>query len=210
MTVTTRQGTWVVPPQRAFWVPAGIKHKIEMSGAVSLRTLYLRTHLMKTFPKECFVVNVSFFLRELVIYVTQLRVLDSKIAAQKRLIGVMVDQLAAVSTVPLEVPLPVDPRALRVAEMMLSANGDSGSLEQMSKCAGASKRTIERLFQVETGMTFRQWRQQSRLLRGLQLLAAGTDVTTTALEVGYDSPSAFIYMFKRALGVTPNRYFRRQ
>lgn len=164
---------------------------------------------MKGFRKECFVVNVSSFLRELVIYATQLRALDSKIAAHQRLIGVIVDQLGEVSTVPLQVPLPADPRALRVAEKMLSTEGVSGSLEEMSKIAGASKRTIERLFQTQTGLTFRQWRQQSRLLHALRLLAAGAGVTTTALEVGYESTSAFIYMFKRSFGVTPNRYFRR-
>ena len=77
----------------------------------------------------------------------------------------------------------------------------------MAKQVAASPRTLERLFQKETGMTFGRWRQQLRLLHALRLLAAGRPVSAIALEVGYDSPSAFIAMFKRTLGTTPYRYF---
>jgi AraC-like DNA-binding protein len=73
---------------------------------------------------------------------------------------------------------------------------------------GASLRTIERLFQVETGMTFGRWRQQLRLVEALRLLAVGEPVTSVALDVGYESPSAFVSAFRRTFGVTPGRYFR--
>ena len=68
-------------------------------------------------------------------------------------------------------------------------------------------RTLERLFQSETGLSFGKWRQQLRLLYALRLLAAGRPVTAVAFDVGYESASAFIAMFKRTLGVTPHRYF---
>jgi AraC-like DNA-binding protein len=82
------------------------------------------------------------------------------------------------------------------------------SLERLSRGSGASKRTVERIFLSETRMSFRQWRQQSRLLHAMQLLAAGAKVTGAALDAGYSSPSAFISMFKKQLGATPARYFR--
>jgi AraC-like DNA-binding protein len=74
--------------------------------------------------------------------------------------------------------------------------------------AGASKRTIERIFKDDLGMTFAQWRQQLRLMRAMVLLAEGTKVTHAALESGYSTPSAFISMFRRSMGTTPTMYFK--
>src|SRR5882757_1327662 len=86
--------------------------------------------------------------------------------------------------------------------------GDPRTLAQMSKRAGASKRTIERLFQQEASMTFGKWRQQLRLMQAMRLLAEGAKVTHAALEAGYSTPSAFISMFRKTLGTTPASYFR--
>jgi len=103
--------------------------------------------------------------------------------------------------------MPADIRAVRVAEIVRQNPGDAKSLDHLAKKIGASKRTIERLFQTETEMTFGKWRQQLRMLHALRLLAAGETVTTAALEVGYDSTSAFISAFKTAVGTTPGRYY---
>jgi AraC-like DNA-binding protein len=96
---------------------------------------------------------------------------------------------------------------MRIAELLRRSPGDNRSIAQLSKSVGAGKRTIERIFLKETDMTFGRWRQQLRLLQALTLLAAGETVTTVALEVGYDSTSAFIAAFKSVLGTTPGRYY---
>ena len=75
-----------------------------------------------------------------------------------------------------------------------------------AQLVGASKRTLSRLFTTQTRMSFQAWRQQRRLLRALELLATGDNVTAIALELGYDNTSAFIAMFRRCLGTTPARY----
>jgi AraC-like DNA-binding protein len=90
---------------------------------------------------------------------------------------------------------------------VLADPADRRTLAAWARPAGASVRTLARLFTRETGMGFRGWRQQVRLLRALERLAAGEAVTTVALDLGYDSPSAFVAMFRRALGTTPGRYF---
>ena len=69
--------------------------------------------------------------------------------------------------------------------------------------------TLARLFRRETGLGFRAWRQQLRLLRALERIASGEAVTQLALELGYESPSAFIAMFRKSLGTSPTRYFRK-
>ncbi|HXD33025.1 MAG TPA: helix-turn-helix transcriptional regulator [Pyrinomonadaceae bacterium] len=207
MTVNTSSSSWVVPPHRAVWVPAKIDHEVEMVGSVSLRTLYIKVGLSTSLPSQCCVVNVSPLLRELIVHTIKLGMLNRFVPAQKRLIGVILDQLEALRTVPLKLPMPQDARAARVAQLVRSNPSENKSLDQLSSKIGASKRTIERLFLAETEMTFGKWRQQLRLLHALKLLAAGENVTTAAFAVGYDSTSAFIYAFKTALGTTPGRYY---
>src|SRR5204863_8524735 len=125
----------------------------------------------------------------------------------KHLIDVIVDQFQTLPTMPLKLPMPSDARALRVADIVRENPGQAKSLDDLVKKIGASKRTIERLFQAETELTFGRWRQQLRLLHALRLLAAGESVTAAALEVGYDSTSAFISAFKNTVGTTPGRYY---
>jgi AraC-like DNA-binding protein/mannose-6-phosphate isomerase-like protein (cupin superfamily) len=207
MWVQTAEGDWVVPPNRAVWVPAGVEHGIEITGSVLVQTLYLSTRLVGKLPKRCCAVNVSPLLRELIRHTVTLGMLDKNDRMRARLVGVLLDQLSALPTIPLQLPWPQDPRAQRAATWLRAHLDDPGSTRQVARRAALSVRTLERLFQKETGLTFGKWRQQLRLLLALRLLAAGRPVTAVALEVGYESPSAFIVMFKRTLGVTPHRYF---
>jgi AraC-like DNA-binding protein len=208
MTVRTDQGTWVVPAQRAVWIPALTPHSIAMSGAVSMRTLYLRARMVRRLPRTCCVVNVSTLLQELLLHTCTHPTLSRRSKTHAHLIDLLVDQLEMVRAIPLQLPSLSDARAVRVAEILQRNLGDSYSLEKACKRAGASKRTIERLFQQETHLSLGKWRQQLRLMRSLQLLAAGEKITHAALEAGYSTPSAFIAMFRRALGTTPGRYFQ--
>jgi AraC-like DNA-binding protein len=198
-----------VPPHRAVWVPAGIAHTEQMFAPVSVRNLYLAPGLAKALPRTCGTLNVSSLLRELILHVSRLGALDRRTPLHARLIGVLFDQLTAVSDVPLQLPLPRDPRALRFAALVQAAPGGAATVAALSRKAGASRRTIERLFAQETGMTVAEWRRRLRLLHAVRLLAEGEAVTTVSLEVGYSSVSAFIAVFKSAFGSTP-KHFRPQ
>jgi AraC-like DNA-binding protein len=207
MWVHTDRGDWVVPPNRAVWVPAGVEHGIDMAGTVLVQTIYLATGLSAKLPQQCCAVNVSPLLRELIHHTIGLGTLDRRVPVQARLIAFLLDQLSALPTIPLQLPSPMDKRAQHAAAWLRAHPNEPGLIKQVARKVGAGARTLERLFQRETGMTFGKWRQQLRLLHALRLLAAGRPVTAVALEVGYDSPSAFIAMFRRTLGTTPNRYF---
>jgi AraC-like DNA-binding protein/quercetin dioxygenase-like cupin family protein len=208
MTVRTEDGTWVVPAHRAVWIPAGVPHTITISGWVAMRTLYLKPKLAKVLGQDCCVLNVSPLLKELILRLCALKTLHRKIPSHGHLIQVVLDQLDAIPLVPLQLPNPLDPRAKRVAQALSADPADRRSLTQICAAAGASKRTIERLFRQEVGMTAGKWRQQLRLMQAMRLLADGAKVTHAALEAGYNTPSAFIAMFGRSLGTTPAAYFR--
>ena len=206
MTVWTSEGTWIVPPQRAVWIPARTPHAITMHGAVSMRTLYVKPNLLQL-ARNCCVVHVSPLLRELILHACTFPVLRRRAREQAHLIDMILDQLRVVEISPLQLPHPTDPRAARIAEALAKDPGDARPLEDICARAGASRRTIERIFLSETNMSLGRWRQQLRLATSLRLLANGEKITRVAFETGYSTPSAFIAMFRKALGTTPRQYF---
>ena len=208
MTLSTGQGIWVVPPMRAIWIPADTPHSVRMAGAVSMRTLYFLPRLCRALPPRCFVMNVSAFLRELILHACSLSRLNRRKPSHRRIADLLIDQLKEVRSVPLQLPRPADIRARRVMEALFANPGEQRTLARLSKDCGASKRTIQRLFLEQTTLTFAKWRQQLRLLHAMQLLASGDQVTAAALEAGYGSTSAFIAMFRKQLGTTPARYLK--
>jgi AraC-like DNA-binding protein len=207
MTVTTEKGFWVVPPQRAVWVPAAMEHHIRTTGQVSMRSLYILPDRVSGLPEDCCVVSVSPLLRELILYAVTLPRLYAPGSPAERIMMVILDQLRALPASPLHLPVPNDSRLQAIAQALIENPADSRTVEEWGRTVGASDRTLARLFQSETGMTFRHWRQQVRLLEALRRLATKEPVTNVALQLGYDSPSAFIAMFKRSFGMTPGRYF---
>jgi len=208
MTVRTEDGSWVVPTRRAVWIPAKVPHTITMSGAVSMRTLYLRPALARHLPRQCCVVGISPLLGQLIAHACSLGSLKANVPRDRHLTEVILDELKTVPRVGLQLPNPTDPRAVRIAEMLMANPGERRPVRYLCRAAGCSARTLERLFQEEVGMTFAKWRQQLRLMHAMHLLAEGNKVTYAALEAGYNTPSAFIAMFKKTLGKTPSQYFR--
>ncbi len=210
MTVSAANCFWVVPTSRAVWIRAKVPHSISMSGEVAMRTLYFKPGLVRTLLQECCVVNVSPLFHELILHACKLGPLDFRREQQRHLIQILIDQLEAVEAVPLTLPGVTDPRAKRVAEILVLEAGNRQTLGKICRSCGASKRTIERLFVQEIGMTLGRWRQQLRLLNAIRRLADGDKVTDVALEVGYSTASAFISAFKKELGTTPLMYFGRR
>jgi AraC-like DNA-binding protein len=206
--VETAGASWMVPPHAAVWVPSGVPHAEYLFGPVSVRTLYFARAAARALPRRCRTVNVPSLLRELVLHIARIGALDRKDARQARLIGVLLDQLATVTDVPLQLPMPSDDRARRVATDVQTAPSAAASVTRLARRAGAGRRTIERLFLAETKMTVGEWRRRARLLHGMRRLSEGASVTEAALDAGYSSVSAFIATFRKTFGVTPGRYQR--
>jgi AraC-like DNA-binding protein len=206
MRVETDRATWLVPPHRAVWVPAGVRHAERMHSPVSVRTLYLAPRLARSLPRDCGMVNISPLLREVVLHVSRLGALDRKRPSHRGLIRVLLDQLESQPGEALQLPLPRDARARRVAALLQDRPDESLTVARLARRAGVSRRTMERLFLAETRMTVGEWRRRLRLLHAVHRLAGGESVTSAALEAGYASTSAFISVFRKAFGTTPGRY----
>lgn len=206
MSVHTDRGAWVVPPHRGAWIPAGFQYRLEMSGVVALRMLYVKARRAGAF-EACSVVNITPLMRELIVRTNLMGALDAAIPEQKRLIGVILDELRLLVSVPLQLPLPRDHRAAQFAALVAADPAGGTPVAKVVRRCGASRRTLERLFRLETGMSLGQWLRRQKVLHALRHLAAGECVETIALGLGYNSASAFIAMFRRELGQTPKRYF---
>jgi AraC-like DNA-binding protein/quercetin dioxygenase-like cupin family protein len=206
MQVETPAATWLVPPTRAIWVPGRTPHAIRMRGAVAMRTLYLTPVDPDARLQACRALEVKPLLRELILHIVRIGLLDLDRAEHERMAGLLLDLLAEGETAPLDLPLPRDARARALAERLLADPADPAPLAELARGAGASLRTLQRLFLKESGLSLEAWRARLRMQQALVSLSAAAPVTQAALDAGYQSPSAFIAAFKRAFGVTPARY----
>ncbi|HMC61859.1 MAG TPA: helix-turn-helix transcriptional regulator [Candidatus Solibacter sp.] len=207
MTVYAGQWTWMIPPGRAVFIPAARSHSTRMWGEVAMRSLCFPAALDEPALRfdDCRVIAVTPLLRELILRVIEISALDGRVAPDRRLLSVLLDEMHRAPTSPLVLPLPRDPRALAVARDVLARPGVQPSLDRLARRHGAGRRTLERLFRGETGISFGLWQQKARLLESIRTLAEGRSVTNAALDAGYSSVSAFIAAFKRTFGCTPGR-----
>lgn len=209
MQVGTEAGTWVVAPEQAVWVPPGVEHQVGHRSGVAMRTLYIDPQVARELPGECCVVAVPPLLRQLILRAIDIGTDYAAEGAEARLMAVILDELRALRPEPLHLPHPRDLRLRKIAEALLADPADGRALADWASEAGASSRTLARLFVKECGMTFGAWRERLRLISAVARLAEGEAVTAVAYDLGYQSPSAFIAMFKRSLGDTPGRYLKR-
>ncbi len=186
-------------------MPSGYRQVFRTACA---RTVHIQDGVFMFLPKPAdkpSVLSMTNLLREAITRAAAWQGVELN-ASQKRLAGVILDEIGSLPRVNLGLPMPQDSRLLRIAQA-LSANPDDGRrLEEWAAWAGMSSRTLTRRFRAETGFSFNEWRQRIRLLRALELLAAGKPVTAIALDLGYDNVSAFIALFRRMFGTTPGRY----
>jgi AraC-like DNA-binding protein len=201
--VFTEAGSWIVPPLRGVWIPAGVAHAHRARGRTDLLSVAFPASAAPLGASGPVVVEVSPLLREVILALTGGSEMPTKSSALLR--RVALDQLRGLTILPLALPRPRDDRLLRIVDRLSARPDDPRTLAQLGREVGASERTLSRLFRRETGMSFPQWRAQLRLHHAQLLLAAGESVTSTAHACGYRSTSAFIDAFRAAFGCTPGR-----
>ena len=209
MKVNTADGTWMVPPSRAVWIPPGKQHWVRAVGTLKVRTAYIEAALAREacLPDACCVAEVSPLLRELLIRATAIPNDYDWASADGLIMRLIVSEIRPKPALPLSLTLPADPRARRVCERVMADLCLDLPLDDWGRDAGISGRTLNRIMTLETGLSFGRWRQRARLLAAVESLARGEPVLNVALDLGYDSPSAFTAMFHRELGTVPSRYF---
>lgn len=208
MEVMTADGLWLLPPQRAVWMPAGIAHEMRARGDVSLRTLYIAKEACpSTFPSEPRSIRVSTLLRELILRVARMPLEREPTAHEKHVLDLLLYEITWETDGVIDLPIPKDKRLASICRALIDDPGDERDLKAWAALVGASSRTLARLFKREFGSTFILWRKQVRALSAVPRLAAGEPVGVIAADLGYETPGAFAAMFRRMMGERPSRYF---
>ncbi|CUX68289.1 AraC family transcriptional regulator (plasmid) [Agrobacterium tumefaciens] len=206
VTCTAESGVWVVPPDCGLWVPGGVPHSNQVTSNARLTYLFVQPGAAEL-PDECCTLSVSPMLREMIHRIADLSERDAPDAHVDRLMRVMLDELARMPRERLELPVSDHPKIALIAAALLANPSDRRTLGQWAEHVAISERTLKRLMVQETGLSFGRWRRQLHLVIALRQLAGGATVQQVAGGLGYDSTTAFIVMFRKALGTTPSRYF---
>lgn len=204
----TVSGTFVVPPERAVFVPSMMAHKVTYLQPTTLSYLFFRPDAVSHLPMTVGVTQTTPLLRELTLAFLDIPRSQSGCARAERLAAVILDQLGTSAELPLYLPMPNSDRLRRMADAMRNDPGDDRGIADVAAQVAMSTRNFQRRFQSETGLTYRAWKRQARLVRAVELLAEGRPVGDVAHLLGYSSPSAFISAFHQAFGVPPSRYFK--
>jgi AraC-like DNA-binding protein len=206
MRVRTVRHAWIVPPSRALWMPAHTAHEIQMYGVVAMHSLYADNRVSVGMPADCVALEVTPLARELIVRAAELPSDYDEGSDDGLLMSLLMAEIRRLPRSALDLPLPASADLMQLCERILA---DLSTRQASVLDAGdmnTSARTLYRRFLRETGITFARWKQQARLLEAIRRLADGTPVTAVAIDLGYESPSAFSTMFRRAQGMAPRAF----
>ncbi|WP_240502146.1 AraC family transcriptional regulator [Sphingomonas panacis] len=206
ITCEVPQGLWMVPRQCALWIPGDMEHSVRCAGDLEVYTLFIDPELARNLPAECRTFSTGPLLRELLIAVTRFPSLYDVDGADGRLIQTMLDQLERAPMGSLHLPMPADPRLRTIAKTLSSDPANRTTIGGWARIVAMSERSLFRLIIKQTGMSFGRWRQQFQVMFAIERLTEGASVQTVSFDLGYESASAFITMFKKVMGQPPGQY----
>jgi AraC-like DNA-binding protein len=200
-------GLWIVPPQCALWVPGGVPHNAT-DKPLEGYCLFVDPDAAPFMPDACCTVSVSPLLRELIKHCATMSPHYDVDGPEGKIVSVLLDQLSKAPIEELSFPMPKDSRLRKIAEKLMETPSKRLTVTEWSRAIGMSERTLARLILAETGMSFGQWRQQLHIILALQWLTGGASVQAVSIDLGYESASSFVYMFRKTMGASPARYIQ--
>ena len=205
VTCTAANGLWIVPPGCGVWIPGGVPHSNRATSNARLSYLFVEPDAA-ALPDRCCTLSISPMLREMILRLAgepRSYTPDDHVG---RLVRVLLDELSLMPKRGLQLPVSGHPKIAAISAALTAEPGDRRTVEQWAAHVAVSERSLKRLMIAETGLTFGRWRRQLHLVVALRELAGGATVQKVAGDLGYASATAFIVMFRKALGTTPARY----
>ncbi|MER9347347.1 helix-turn-helix transcriptional regulator [Mesorhizobium sp. M0239] len=203
VTCRVPSGLWMVPPHCGVWIPGGMEHSNVATANARIFFVYIEPGAADL-PERCCTLSISPLLRELIIELSD-RLQDDE-ARGELLIKILLTELPRMAVQQLHLPISSEPRLNRIAEALAQDPADRSTLAEWANRVALSESSLARLVAKETGLSFGRWRQQLHLIVAIRELASGKSVQQVSGDLGYGSVTAFITMFKKALGKPPAKY----
>lgn len=207
LAIHTRAGHWLVPADHALWIPAHMRHSVDIIGSVTTHSVYVRPDAISGLHSHLHVAALTPLMRHLVIEAEAFATAPGD-PREAHIVGAILHEILRLPELPLGLPLPASPRLADLCRAFIANPSAQLKIDDWAKEAGMSRRSFTRAFREETGLSLSTWRQQALLIAALPRLSAGEAVTGVAIDLGYDSVPAFTTMFSRMLGAPPRAYFR--
>ncbi|MGO4771172.1 helix-turn-helix domain-containing protein [Flavobacterium sp. W22_SRS_FK3] len=206
MNVVVGNHIWVVNPLQGLWLPGGVEHQVTFQKDVNYYSVFIDPSAMKELPLNSFSFDISMFLKQLIFKVISFGTKGNLTTSQGRIIDVFLDELALIQPSKTFLPTTNHERLQKVVDLLLNDVASKNTIEYYAEISFMSTRTLSRLFIKELGMNFSDWRTRLKLLEAIKRLGEKQPIKEIALDLGYETASAFIYMFKKHLGTTPSNY----
>ncbi|MGS0891907.1 AraC family transcriptional regulator [Burkholderia stagnalis] len=199
-------GVWSAPPQCMVWIPGDVPHSARGSAGATFYAVLVEPDAALDLPARCCTLAVSPLLRELLLKAASFPSLYDVDGPQGRLMATLLDELVAAPVENLYLPMPADRRLRKLIDHLLDDPADRASLAALARRAGVSERSLTRLAAKELGMSLGDWRRRLHVALSLQMLTTGRRVHQIAIDLGYESASSFVTMFRKATGKSPTQY----
>jgi AraC-like DNA-binding protein/quercetin dioxygenase-like cupin family protein len=204
--VSTEEGRWMVPPDHALWLPAGIVHSVEMLGRVVMNSVYVVPNAIGGLPSGVRVVGLTSLMQNLIAEAVTRPIGEAPSRRAELVMALMLEEIPALPAKPLGLPMPSEPRLAALCRKFVAAPNPHLTIDDWAEALAMSRRAFTRGFRRATGLSLSVWRQQACLFTAVPRLAGGELVTSVALDLGYESVAAFTTMFTRMLGAPPRTY----
>lgn len=206
MNVVVGNNIWVVNPLQGLWLPGGVEHQVTFQKDVNYYSVFIDPSAIEGLPVNSFSFDIPIFLKQLVFKIITFGTEGNFTSPQRRIIEVFLDELALIVPSATFLPTTNNERLQKVVELLLNDVASKNTIDHYAEISFMSSRTLSRLFIKELGMNFSDWRTRLKLLEAIKRLGEKQSIKEIALDLGYETASAFIFMFKKHLGKTPSNY----
>lgn len=197
---------YFIPPEQAIWLPAGCQHSVYTEYGADLKSLYIECHYRLINSDRPAVLHISPLVRELILEASGFSEYYPLSGYENDLVKLLLQSLARLKREDRFLPWPISDDLIRMCNLLYKCPDNTDTTAELAEFITVSVRTLDRRFRRETGMSLKHWRSKLRLMKSIELLNTPRNITSIALELGYSSPSPFIYMFREQLGLTPSQY----
>lgn len=209
--VLTPNHVWIVPPMCALWIPVQVEHSVISLSHVTLTTALIEAKAAELMGKQCFLIRVNNLLHELLIRLNQLDQMQAtdRVSLQDLSTSLQIlifDEIHRANSLSIQIPWPKDKRLIKICTALLEMPHATKDLSTWADEISTSSRTLMRMFQRETGLSYRAWIQQMHIAHALTQISNDQPISQIATNLGYSNLSAFSAMFKRHLGQTPQQF----